>query len=57
MIVDVDLDPTMGAETAKLRPAIVVTNDTYNERVPVIQVVATDCVPSAEHWTPKRLPC
>jgi len=39
MIVDVDLDPTMGSETGKLRPAIVVTNDTYNERVPVIQVV------------------
>lgn len=57
MIVDVDLDPTMGSKTGKLRPAIVVTNDTYNERVPVIQVVATDCVPSAEHWTPKRLPC
>ncbi len=39
MIVDVDLDPTMGSKTGKLRPAIVVTNDTYNERVPVIQVV------------------
>lgn len=39
MIVDVDLDPTKGSETGKLRPAIVVTNDTYNERVPVIQVV------------------
>lgn len=39
MIVDVDLDPTVGSETGKLRPAIIVTNDTYNERVPVIQVV------------------
>lgn len=39
MIIDVDLDPTVGSETGKLRPAIIVTNDTYNERVPVIQVV------------------
>jgi len=39
MIVDVKLDPVLGSETGKTRPAIVVTNDTYNERVPVIQVV------------------
>ncbi len=39
MIIDVNLDPTQGSETGKVRPCIIVTNDVYNERVPVIQVV------------------
>jgi mRNA interferase MazF len=39
MVVDVNLDPTLGSETGKIRPCIIVTNDVYNERVPVIQVV------------------
>jgi mRNA interferase MazF len=39
MVVDVDLNPTKGSETGKIRPCIVVTNNTYNDRVPVIQVV------------------
>ena len=39
MIIDVNLDPTLGSETGKIRPCIIVTNNTYNERVPVIQVV------------------
>ncbi len=39
MIVEVNLDPTVGSETGKTRPCVVVTNDVYNERVPVIQVV------------------
>jgi mRNA interferase MazF len=39
MVIDVNLDPTMGSETGKIRPCIIVTNDVYNERVPVIQVV------------------
>jgi len=39
MIIDVNLDPTQGSETGKIRPSVVVTNDVYNERVPVIQVV------------------
>ena len=39
MIVDVNLDPTLGSETGKIRPCIIVTNDVYNERIPVIQVV------------------
>lgn len=39
MVIDVNLDPTLGSETGKVRPCIVVTNDVYNERVPVIQVV------------------
>jgi mRNA interferase MazF len=38
MVIDVNLDPTKGSETGKVRPCVVVTNDTYNERVPVIQV-------------------
>ena len=39
MVVDVDLDPTKGSETGKIRPCVIVTNNTYNARVPVIQVV------------------
>ncbi len=39
MIIDVNLDPTIGSETGKVRPCVIVTNDVYNERVPVIQVV------------------
>ena len=39
MVIDVNLEPTLGSETGKIRPCIVVTNDVYNERVPVIQVV------------------
>jgi mRNA interferase MazF len=38
MIVDVNLEPVKGSETGKTRPCVVVTNDTYNQRVPVIQV-------------------
>jgi mRNA interferase MazF len=39
LVIDVDLEPTQGSETGKIRPCVVVTNDVYNERVPVIQVV------------------
>lgn len=39
MVIDVNLDPTKGSETGKIRPCVIVTNNTYNERVPVIQVV------------------
>ena len=39
MVIDVNLDPTRGSETGKIRPCIVVTNNVYNERVPIIQVV------------------
>jgi len=39
MVVDVNLDPTLGSEIKKTRPCIVVTNDVYNTRVPIIQVV------------------
>jgi mRNA interferase MazF len=39
LIIDVNLDPIKGSETGKTRPCIVVTNDIYNARVPVIQVV------------------
>lgn len=48
MVVDINLDPTRGSETGKTRPCVVVTNNTYNERVPVIQVV-----PITE-WSPKK---
>jgi len=39
MVLDVNLDPTIGSETGKIRPCIIVTNDVYNQRVPLIQVV------------------
>ncbi len=38
MIVDVNLDPTLGSETGKIRPCSIVTNGTYNEPVPVISL-------------------
>ena len=39
VIIDLDLNPTKGSETGKVRPCVIVTNNVYNERVPVIQVV------------------
>jgi mRNA interferase MazF len=39
MVIVVRLDPVEGSETGKERPCIIVTNDFYNHRVPVIQVV------------------
>lgn len=38
-IFNINLNPTKGSETGKIRPCIVVTNDIYNKNVPVIQVV------------------
>ncbi len=39
MVIDVDLNPIRGSETGKIRPCVIVTNNIYNERVPVIQVI------------------
>ena len=39
MVIDVNLEPTLGLETGKIRPCIIVTNDIYNMKLPVIQVV------------------
>lgn len=39
LIIEVNLDPVKGSETGKIRPCVVVTNNAYNQRVPVIQVV------------------
>lgn len=39
LVINVNLDPTLGSETGKTRPCVIVTNDVYNQRVPVIQVV------------------
>ena len=39
MVIDVNLDPTKGSETGKIRPCVIVTNNMYNARVPIIQVV------------------
>ena len=38
-IADFNLSPTQGSETGKIRPCIIVTNDVYNSRLTVIQVV------------------
>ncbi len=38
-VIDINLNPTKGSETGKIRPCIIVTNDIYNQRVPVLQVV------------------
>lgn len=38
-VIDVDLDPTKGSETGKMRPCVIVTNDDYNARLPIVQVV------------------
>lgn len=68
MVIDVNLDPTQGSETGKVRPCVIVTNDTYNARVPVIQVVPltawsarkaciitnVEIVPSANNGLTKR---
>ena len=48
MVLDVNLDPMLGSETGKTRPCIIVTNDVYNQRVPVIQVVPTTA------WSAKK---
>lgn len=48
MTITVDLNPTKGSETGKIRPCVIVTNDVYNQKVPVIQVV-----PVTE-WNEKR---
>ncbi len=38
-IIDINLNPVKGSETGKIRPCIIVTNDIYNAKVPVLQVV------------------
>jgi mRNA interferase MazF len=48
MVIDINLDPVQGSETGKVRPCVVVTNDVYNARVPVIQVVPVTA------WNPKK---
>lgn len=48
MIINVDLNPTKGSETGKIRPCIIVTHDAFNELVPVIQVVPLT------GWTEKK---
>jgi len=39
MVIDVNLEPTQGSETGRIRPCITCYKNTYNERVPVIQIV------------------
>lgn len=39
MVIDINLNPVKGSETGKIRPCVVVTNDVYNQLIPVIQIV------------------
>ncbi len=48
MVILVNLDPTIGSETGKTRPCAIVTNNTYNLRVPVIQVIPIT------NWTERK---
>jgi mRNA interferase MazF len=48
LIIDINLEPRRGSETGKIRPCVVVTNNVYNEKVPVIQVVPLTA------WSPKK---
>ena len=48
LIINVDLEPTKGSETGKIRPCIIVINNTYNQCVSVTKVV-----PLTE-WTLKK---
>jgi len=48
MVIDLNLEPSTGSETGKVRPCVVVTNDDYNARVPVIQVTPLTA------WTEKK---
>lgn len=48
MVIDIQLDPVRGSEMGKTRPCVVVTNDLYNQRVPVIQVTPIT------GWTEKK---
>lgn len=48
IIVDFNLNPTKGSETGKIRPCIVVSNDIYNQKLSVIQVVPIT------QWTEKK---
>jgi len=48
LVIEINLDPSRVSETGKIRPCVVVTNNIYNERVPVIQVVPITT------WNPKK---
>jgi mRNA interferase MazF len=48
LVIEINLDPSRGSETGKIRSCVVVTNNIYNERVPVIQVVPITT------WNPKK---
>ncbi len=39
MIIAVDLNLIKGSETGKIRPCVIVPNNVYNRKVPVIRVV------------------
>jgi len=41
------IEPTQGSETGRIRPCVTCYNNTYNERVPVIQVVPKQHVSSS----------
>ncbi len=38
-VIDINLNPVKGSETGKTRPCVIVTNNVYNAKLPVLQVV------------------
>ena len=48
-IIDINLNPTKDSETEKIRPCIIVTNNIYNKRVPILQVVPLT------NWSEKKV--
>lgn len=46
----VDLDPAQGSEANKIRPCLVVTNDTANSYADVITVVSLSTTPPKKHY-------
>ncbi len=39
LVIDLNLEPTLGSETAKTRPCVIVSHDRYNVRTSIAQIV------------------
>ncbi|MCB2205094.1 type II toxin-antitoxin system PemK/MazF family toxin [bacterium] len=48
MVIDINLEPVRGSESGKVRPCVIVTNEIYSRRLPVLQVVPLT------GWTEKK---
>lgn len=49
-IYEVNLDPVVGAETGKLRPALIVSNDINNEFAQTVTVLPITSQPAKKHY-------